>query len=157
MASSHITIGWGSPPRLDRLFGRALAGSTGEGKAPPLGRPGTILVREWQGTTHHVTVVAEGFVWNGRTHSSLSGIAGCGSYRRSCRGRPSGARPHQDWLCRRQRPDGALGTMVRQGAGVLLVGSDPSMADWTEQIAVLTLRRDSRYVLRPYRRCCRWV
>jgi Protein of unknown function (DUF2924) len=60
---------------LDRLFGRMLAGSTGEGWAPPLGRPGTILVREWQGTTHHVTVVADGYVWNGRTHSSLSGIA----------------------------------------------------------------------------------
>jgi len=40
-----------------------------------LGRPGTILVREWQGITHHVTVVADGYVWNGRTHSSLSGIA----------------------------------------------------------------------------------
>jgi len=60
---------------LDHLFGRMLAGSAGEGAAPPLGRPGTILVREWQGTTHHVTVVAEGFIWNGRTHSSLSGIA----------------------------------------------------------------------------------
>jgi len=60
---------------LDRLFGRALAGSVGEGTAPPVGRPGTILVREWQGTTHHVTVVAEGFIWNGQTHSSLSGIA----------------------------------------------------------------------------------
>jgi hypothetical protein len=60
---------------LDRLFARALNGSMGEGRAPPLGRPGTILVREWQGTTHHVTVVADGFIWNGRTHSSLSGIA----------------------------------------------------------------------------------
>jgi hypothetical protein len=60
---------------LDRLFGRMLAGSTGEGRAPPLGRPGTILVREWQGTVHHVTVVADGYVCNGRTHSSLSGIA----------------------------------------------------------------------------------
>jgi hypothetical protein len=60
---------------LDRLFGRMLAGSTGEGRPPPLGRPGTILVREWQGTVHHVTVVADGYVWNGRTHSSLSGIA----------------------------------------------------------------------------------
>jgi hypothetical protein len=38
-------------------------------------RPGTILVREWQGTTHHVTVVADGFIWNGGSHSSLSGIA----------------------------------------------------------------------------------
>jgi hypothetical protein len=60
---------------LDRLFERTLAGSTGEGRAAPLGRPGTILVREWQGTTHHVTVVADGFIWNGCTHSSLSGIA----------------------------------------------------------------------------------
>lgn len=60
---------------LDRLFERTLAGKTGEGGAMPLGRSGTILVREWQGTTHHVTVVADGYVWNGRTHSSLSGIA----------------------------------------------------------------------------------
>jgi hypothetical protein len=60
---------------LDRLFARTLAGSVGEGKAPPIGRPGSILVREWRGTTHHVTVVADGFIWNGRTHSSLSGIA----------------------------------------------------------------------------------
>jgi hypothetical protein len=60
---------------IDRLFARALAGSMGQGASPPVGRPGTILVREWQGTKHHVTVVADGFVWNGRTHSSLSGIA----------------------------------------------------------------------------------
>jgi len=32
-------------------------------------------VREWQGTTHHVTVVSDGFLWNGSTHRSLSGIA----------------------------------------------------------------------------------
>jgi Protein of unknown function (DUF2924) len=60
---------------LDRLFERILAGSAPQGGAPPVGRPGTILVREWQGTTHHVTVVADGFVWNGRTHTSLSSIA----------------------------------------------------------------------------------
>jgi Protein of unknown function (DUF2924) len=41
----------------------------------PLPRSGTILVREWQGTTHHVTVGDEGFLWNGRTYRSLSGIA----------------------------------------------------------------------------------
>jgi hypothetical protein len=60
---------------LDRLFARALSGSLGESSVPPAGRPGTILVREWQGTTHHVTIVTDGFVWNGKTHSSLSGIA----------------------------------------------------------------------------------
>jgi len=60
---------------VDRLFGRTLENPAGEGTAPTLARPGTILVREWQGTTHHVTVVADGFLWNGRSHSSLSGIA----------------------------------------------------------------------------------
>jgi hypothetical protein len=60
---------------LERLFTRALIGSLGESRVPPAGRPGTVLVREWQGTTHHVAIVADGFVWNGKTHSSLSGIA----------------------------------------------------------------------------------
>lgn len=60
---------------LDRLFTRVLGGSAGTGRAAPFGRPGTILVREWNGTTHHVTVVADGFAWNGSTHSSLSVIA----------------------------------------------------------------------------------
>ncbi len=57
---------------LDRLFDRALPGSSGSGaqdgtglhraahkrngQSPKLTRPGTVLVREWQGTTHHVTV-----------------------------------------------------------------------------------------------------
>lgn len=38
-------------------------------------KPGTRLVREWNGRTHHVEVVADGFVWNGKTHRSLSVIA----------------------------------------------------------------------------------
>ena len=38
-------------------------------------KPGTRLVREWNGRTYHVEVVADGFVWNGRTHRSLSAIA----------------------------------------------------------------------------------
>ena len=38
-------------------------------------KPGTRLVREWNGRTHHVEVAADGFVWNGKTHRSLSGIA----------------------------------------------------------------------------------
>jgi hypothetical protein len=42
--------------------------------APPLPRTGTILVREWQGTTHHVTVTDDGFLWNGKPHRSLSTI-----------------------------------------------------------------------------------
>ncbi len=41
----------------------------------PLPRTGTILVREWRGTTHQVAVVDDGFLWNGKTHQSLSSIA----------------------------------------------------------------------------------
>ena len=38
-------------------------------------KPGTRLVREWNGRTYHVEVVTDGFVWNGKTHRSLSVIA----------------------------------------------------------------------------------
>ncbi len=37
--------------------------------------PGTRLVREWNGKSHHVDVVDSGFVWNGASHRSLSAIA----------------------------------------------------------------------------------
>ena len=43
--------------------------------ATPLPRNGTVLVREWGGVTHHVTVVADGFLWNGKTYPSLSSVA----------------------------------------------------------------------------------
>ncbi len=36
---------------------------------------GTRLVREWQGVEHTVTVLTEGFEWEGRTYKSLSAIA----------------------------------------------------------------------------------
>jgi Protein of unknown function (DUF2924) len=96
MISSFSERHYGGLPKsvereLDRLFDWALPGSSGSGgqdgigahraahkrngQSPPLTRPGTILVREWQGTTHQVTVTADGFLWNGRVHNSLSGIA----------------------------------------------------------------------------------
>lgn len=37
--------------------------------------PGTRLLREWQGNTHHVTVVQGGFEYEGRTWRSLTAIA----------------------------------------------------------------------------------
>jgi DUF2924 family protein len=63
---------------LDRLSARVLRdGATDAPQRPttPLPRTGTILVREWHGTTHHVTVVDDGFLWNGKPHRSLSTIA----------------------------------------------------------------------------------
>lgn len=37
--------------------------------------PGTVLVREWEKTSHHVMVTVEGFTWNGKIYDSLSQIA----------------------------------------------------------------------------------
>ena len=37
--------------------------------------PGTRLLREWQGRTHHVTVLPVGFEHEGKTYRSLSAIA----------------------------------------------------------------------------------
>jgi hypothetical protein len=38
-------------------------------------KPGTVLVREYQGERHTVTVGREGFAWQGTTYTSLSAIA----------------------------------------------------------------------------------
>jgi hypothetical protein len=37
--------------------------------------PGTVLVREWHQQSHRVTVLAEGFAWNGQTYDSLTKVA----------------------------------------------------------------------------------
>lgn len=39
-------------------------------------KPGTILVREYQGERHSVVVASDGFVWREETYASLSIIAG---------------------------------------------------------------------------------
>jgi hypothetical protein len=38
-------------------------------------KPGTVLMREWNGQPHRVMVVDGGYAWNGKTHDSLSKIA----------------------------------------------------------------------------------
>ena len=38
-------------------------------------RPGTRLVREWQGKSHSVDVRADGFAWNGTVYRSMSAVA----------------------------------------------------------------------------------
>jgi hypothetical protein len=38
-------------------------------------KPGTVLVREYDGQRHTVTVAADGFEWRGTTYASLSAIA----------------------------------------------------------------------------------
>lgn len=43
--------------------------------APVSLTPGSRLVREWHGKAHHVDVIEEGFVFEGKTYASLSAIA----------------------------------------------------------------------------------
>jgi hypothetical protein len=38
--------------------------------------PGTRLIREWDGMKHSVTVLGDGFEWDGRPYKSLSAVAG---------------------------------------------------------------------------------
>jgi hypothetical protein len=59
---------------LNRLAGR------GSGDTRPIAndvglRPGTLLVREWDGASHRVMVLDEGFAWNGGSYKSLSEVA----------------------------------------------------------------------------------
>jgi len=61
---------------LDRESLRFLHGLARHG-GPPRRRlkPGTVLVRDYQGQRHTVTVVSDGFDWQGATYPSLSAIA----------------------------------------------------------------------------------
>lgn len=43
--------------------------------APTIAKPGSVLVREWNGRTYQVEVVAGGYVMDGKTWRSLSAIA----------------------------------------------------------------------------------
>lgn len=38
-------------------------------------RPGTRLIREWHGRVYEVTILENGFMWDGRTYRSLTRIA----------------------------------------------------------------------------------
>jgi hypothetical protein len=60
--------------RADRLV-RGLRRSTACAAPGPSLTPGTRLLREWQGQTHHVTVLSSGFEYAGRTWRSLTAIS----------------------------------------------------------------------------------
>jgi hypothetical protein len=68
-------------PRTARLLDRLAAQERSNGRAKiPIPdrigiRPGTVLVRDWDGTSQRVMVLADGFAWNGSTYKSLSQVA----------------------------------------------------------------------------------
>jgi len=63
---------------LDRDTLKVLDGLAGRGGSRPWERSlkiGTVLVRDYQGRRHTVTVAREGYVWEGKPYSSLSALA----------------------------------------------------------------------------------
>ena len=63
----------GLPAALLARPDRVAAGE--ERKSSPTVKPGARLLRAWNGVTHVVDVVPDGYVWNGTRHRSLSAIA----------------------------------------------------------------------------------
>jgi hypothetical protein len=67
---------------LSKSFLRRLSGAVPEAAqgvarkaAPAIVKPGTRLVREWNGQTHTVLVHADGVEWRGKRYRSLSVVA----------------------------------------------------------------------------------
>ena len=62
---------------LDRSGSPEKAGQNAANLVPRIAnvRPGTSLSREWNGHMQRVTVLTDGFAWNGKTYPSLSQVA----------------------------------------------------------------------------------
>jgi hypothetical protein len=63
--------------RLEALGEQLDGGDSAKRRARLNDRPiaGTRLIREWQGVEHCVTVLRDGFEWQGRPYKSLSAVA----------------------------------------------------------------------------------
>ena len=69
----------GIDSRTDRYL-QAIAAGSAEATPPRIAatstlKPGMRLLREWNGRTHVVDVIEDGYRWNGQTHASLSAVA----------------------------------------------------------------------------------
>jgi Protein of unknown function (DUF2924) len=60
---------------LDQIMKTYAAKPNGKIVLPRRIKPGSILVREWKGKSHHVMVLADGFAYDGKTFGNLSEIA----------------------------------------------------------------------------------
>jgi hypothetical protein len=61
--------------RIDKLAKAYVRAGSFELDPPLRYRPGTVLLRRWKGTKHTVTILEEGYNYNGKTYQSLSRIA----------------------------------------------------------------------------------
>jgi hypothetical protein len=60
---------------LDQMIKAYAAKPGGRIVMPRRVKPGSMLVRQWKGKSHRVTVLAEGFAYHGKTFRNLSEIA----------------------------------------------------------------------------------
>ena len=65
----------GLDPKTAKHLGGFARGDLSPADRPRRLKPGTVLLREYQGERHTVTVVAKGYVWREATYASLSIIA----------------------------------------------------------------------------------
>ena len=65
----------GLDPKTAKHLGGFARGDRSRADRPRRLKPGTVLLREYQGERHTVTVVAKGYVWREATYASLSSIA----------------------------------------------------------------------------------
>jgi hypothetical protein len=82
-----------------RFLDKVAAGTEGNKLTAPGQRghalqPGTVLVREWDGQSQRVTVLEQGFAWNGTTYRSLTEVAFAITGTRWSGPRFFGLRPH---------------------------------------------------------------
>ena len=100
-------------------------------------RAGAKLMREWGGITHEITVLEDGFTWNGERWRSLSAIAKTtGAGRRPAEPHPHGSGPAEahrrrdeaaDPIIRHQNPAGAGPRHAgAAGSGPALQRDDPA-------------------------------
>jgi hypothetical protein len=61
---------------LDQMMKAFAAKPTGKIILPRRIKPGSVLVREWNGRSYRVMVLADGFAYDGKTFGNLSEIAG---------------------------------------------------------------------------------
>lgn len=70
MEALRMSVGSREVDRVSHGLRRAASSSAAASLSP-----GTRLLREWQGQTHHVTVLVEGFEYDGNVFRSLTAIA----------------------------------------------------------------------------------
>jgi hypothetical protein len=66
---------FGLDPKTAKHLGGFARGDRSPADRPRRLKPGTVLLREYHGERHTVTVVANGYVWRKATYASLSIIA----------------------------------------------------------------------------------